>query len=95
MFIYEARTDNAHCEASHNGERSMVKLQTETKQNQTKRQAHKYHTGVTDEFSIKLQVAPLKRKSYQMACYGLGTSHTIRSSKYMSFHNFTDIMNKQ
>ena len=58
MFIYEARTDNAHCEASHNGERSMVKLQTETKQYQTKRklkqQAHKYHTGVTDEFSIKL-----------------------------------------
>ena len=58
MFIYEARTHNAHCDASHNGEHSMVKLQTKTKQNQTKhklqQQTHKYHTGVTDELSIKL-----------------------------------------
>ena len=56
MFI-EARTHNAHCEASHKGQHSMVQLQTKTKQNQTKhklkQQTHKYHIGVT-EFSINL-----------------------------------------
>ena len=58
MFIYEALTHNAHCEASQNGVHSMVKLQTKTTQNQTKhklkQQTHKYHTGVTDGFSINL-----------------------------------------
>ena len=52
----DAQTRNAHCEANHNGNHSIVKLQAETKQNQTKRklkqQVHKYHTGVTNKFSI-------------------------------------------
>ena len=57
MFI-DAHTRNAHYEANHNGDHNMVKLQTKTKQNQSKnklkQQTHKYHTGVTEKFSINL-----------------------------------------
>ena len=87
MFI-DAQTRNAHCEANHNANHSMVKLQTKTKQNQAKRklkqQAHKYRTGVTNSQSIdKLHRWNERFAKWPVA--DLAPSHTIRSLNILYF----------
>ena len=65
---------NAHCEASHNGEQSLLKLQTKTRQTQTK---HKLKQQTILELPMNFQsVYKMFRwnaRVYQMACCGLGT----------------------
>ena len=91
MFI-DAQPRNAHCEANHNGNHNMVKLQAETKQNQSKRNLK----NTTLELPINSQsiykLHGWNTGVYQMACGRLGTKPHHTFVKHITFHNFTDIM---